>query len=73
MDLEENIKCDVNPSNQSGSNYNKRKSNAGKEQFDKDSLRLNAQAKAGKREKTENTMDSVDWDDVRCVDCKKNC
>jgi len=38
------------------------------EQFDWDSLRIKAQAKAGKREKTENTMDSLDWDAVRCAD-----
>ncbi|KAJ1419493.1 Permuted single zf-CXXC unit [Sesbania bispinosa] len=31
-------------------------------------LRIKAQAKAGKREKTENTMDSLDWDAVRCAD-----
>lgn len=36
--------------------------------FNWDSLRIEAQAKAGKREKTENTMDSLDWDAVRCVD-----
>lgn len=39
-----------------------------KEQFDWDSLRRKAQAKAGKREKTEDTMDSLDWDAVRCAD-----
>ncbi|KAL5058738.1 hypothetical protein RYX36_030342 [Vicia faba] len=39
-----------------------------KEQFDSDSLRRKAQAKAGKREKTEDTMDSLDWDAVRCAD-----
>ncbi|KAK7392557.1 hypothetical protein VNO78_21000 [Psophocarpus tetragonolobus] len=36
--------------------------------FNWDSLRIEAQAKAGKREKTENTMDSLDWDAVRCAD-----
>ncbi|XP_047162810.1 DNA glycosylase/AP lyase ROS1-like [Vigna umbellata] len=39
-----------------------------KDDFNWDSLRIEAQAKAGKREKTENTMDSLDWDAVRCVD-----
>ncbi|KAI5395863.1 DNA glycosylase/AP lyase ROS1 [Lathyrus oleraceus] len=39
-----------------------------KEQFDWDSLRRKAQATAGKREKTEDTMDSLDWDAVRCAD-----
>ncbi|XP_027363218.1 protein ROS1-like [Abrus precatorius] len=39
-----------------------------KDDFKWDSLRIKAQAKAGKREKTENTMDSLDWDAVRCAD-----
>ena len=39
-----------------------------KDDFNWDSLRIEAQAKAGKREKTQNTMDSLDWDAVRCVD-----
>ncbi|KAK7284922.1 hypothetical protein RJT34_19676 [Clitoria ternatea] len=39
-----------------------------KNNFDWDSLRIQAQAKAGKREKTENTMDSLDWDAVRRAD-----
>ncbi|KAH1216921.1 Protein ROS1 [Glycine max] len=39
-----------------------------KDDFDWDSLRIEAQAKAGKREKTDNTMDSLDWDAVRCAD-----
>lgn len=39
-----------------------------KDDFDWDSLRIEAQARAGKREKTENTMDSLDWDAVRCAD-----
>ncbi|CAK8571416.1 unnamed protein product [Lathyrus sativus] len=39
-----------------------------KEQIDWDSLRRKAQAKAGKREKTEDTVDSLDWDAVRCAD-----
>jgi len=39
-----------------------------KDDFNWDSLRIDAQAKAGKREKTENTMDSLDWDAVRCAD-----
>jgi hypothetical protein len=73
VDPEENIECDVNSSNQSGSNQSKRKAKAGKKQIDMDSLRINAQAKAGKREKIENTMDSVDWDGVRCADYKKVC
>ncbi|KAL2345178.1 hypothetical protein Fmac_006463 [Flemingia macrophylla] len=36
--------------------------------FDWDSLRIQAQAKAGKREKTENTMDSMDWEAVKRAD-----
>ena len=40
------------------------------EHFDWDSLRIKAQAKAGKRERTENTMDSLDWDAVRCADVR---
>ncbi|MCH88288.1 protein ROS1-like, partial [Trifolium medium] len=39
-----------------------------KDNFDWDSLRIKAQAKAGKREKTEDTMDSLDWEAVRCAD-----
>ncbi|BAT85817.1 hypothetical protein VIGAN_04340700 [Vigna angularis var. angularis] len=39
-----------------------------KKNFDWDSLRVQAQAQAGKREKTEKTMDSVDWDAVRRAD-----
>ncbi|QCE00165.1 endonuclease III [Vigna unguiculata] len=39
-----------------------------KDDFNWDSLRIEAQAKGGKREKTANTMDSLDWDAVRCVD-----
>ena len=39
-----------------------------KDDFNWDSLRIKAQAKAGKREKTENTMDSLDWDAVRRAD-----
>ncbi|KAJ1418870.1 Permuted single zf-CXXC unit [Sesbania bispinosa] len=42
-----------------------------KDDFDWDSLRIQAQAKAGKREKTENTMDSLDWDAVRRADVKE--
>ncbi|XP_058778802.1 uncharacterized protein LOC131652840 isoform X2 [Vicia villosa] len=38
-----------------------------KEQFDLDSLRRKAQAKAGKREKTEDTMDSVDGEAMGCA------
>ncbi|XP_019453312.1 PREDICTED: protein ROS1-like isoform X1 [Lupinus angustifolius] len=33
-----------------------------------DILRIQAQAKAGKREKTKDTMDSLDWEAVRCAD-----
>ncbi|XP_061368715.1 protein ROS1A-like [Gastrolobium bilobum] len=33
-----------------------------------DNLRIKAEAKAGKREKTGNTMDSLDWEAVRCAD-----
>lgn len=39
-----------------------------KNNFNWDSLRIQAQAKAGKREKTDNTMDSLAWDAVRCAD-----
>ncbi|MED6160134.1 hypothetical protein PIB30_048508 [Stylosanthes scabra] len=39
-----------------------------KDEFNWDSLRIEAQAKAGKRERTENTMDSLDWDAVRSAD-----
>ncbi|CAA7060914.1 unnamed protein product [Microthlaspi erraticum] len=35
------------------------------EEFDWDSLRREAQARVGKREKTERTMDSVDWEAIR--------
>uniref|UniRef100_A0A1J3J8T8 Protein ROS1 n=1 Tax=Noccaea caerulescens TaxID=107243 RepID=A0A1J3J8T8_NOCCA len=35
------------------------------EEFDWDSLRREAQAREGKREKTERTMDSVDWEAIR--------
>ena len=36
-----------------------------KDNFNWDSLRIQAQATAGKREKTESNMDSLDWDAVR--------
>ncbi|MED6122721.1 hypothetical protein PIB30_042507 [Stylosanthes scabra] len=39
-----------------------------KDEFNWDSLRIEAQAKAGKRKKTENTMDSLDWEAVRTAD-----
>ncbi|KAK7279492.1 hypothetical protein RJT34_24545 [Clitoria ternatea] len=39
-----------------------------KDDFNWDSLRIQAQARAGKREKRENTMDSLDWDAVRRAD-----
>ncbi|KAK7345415.1 hypothetical protein VNO77_16019 [Canavalia gladiata] len=39
-----------------------------KDDFKWDSLRIEAQATAGKREKTENTMDSLDWEAVRSAD-----
>ncbi|KAK9289663.1 hypothetical protein L1049_007821 [Liquidambar formosana] len=42
----------------------KEKNNA----FDWDSLRKQAQANGRKREKTANTMDSLDWEAVRCAD-----
>ena len=46
----------------------KLKSEKEENNFDWDSLRIQAQARAGKREKTENTMDSADWDAVRRAD-----
>ncbi|XP_039013487.1 transcriptional activator DEMETER-like [Hibiscus syriacus] len=39
-----------------------------KEDFDWDSLRKQAEANGRKREKTERTMDSLDWEAVRCAD-----
>ncbi|MED6106690.1 hypothetical protein PIB30_006634 [Stylosanthes scabra] len=42
-----------------------------KDNFDWDSLRRQAQAKAGKREKTANTMDTLDWDAVRHADVRE--
>ncbi|OIT21314.1 PREDICTED: protein ROS1-like [Nicotiana attenuata] len=38
-----------------------------KENIDWDSLRLEAQANGKKRERTANTMDSLDWEAVRCA------
>lgn len=38
-----------------------------KKEVDWDNLRIQAQLKEGKREKTANTMDSLDWDAVRCA------
>ncbi|ESQ52279.1 hypothetical protein EUTSA_v10016139mg [Eutrema salsugineum] len=40
----------------------------GKEGFDWDSLRREAEARAGKREKTTRTMDTVDWEAIRTAD-----
>ncbi|XVE76032.1 hypothetical protein DITRI_Ditri12bG0140400 [Diplodiscus trichospermus] len=39
-----------------------------KDDFDWDSLRKQAEANGKKRERTEKTMDSVDWEAVRCAD-----
>ncbi|KAL3754097.1 hypothetical protein ACJRO7_001359 [Eucalyptus globulus] len=39
-----------------------------KEDFDWDSLRRQAESKGSKRVRTPNTMDSVDWEAVRCAD-----
>lgn len=39
-----------------------------KKQLNWDNLRVQAQVRAGKREKTANTLDSLDWDAVRCAD-----
>ncbi|XWS59542.1 hypothetical protein CRYUN_Cryun08bG0131100 [Craigia yunnanensis] len=39
-----------------------------KDDFDWDSLRKQAEASGRKRERTENTMDSLDWEAVRCTD-----
>ncbi|KAE8719044.1 Transcriptional activator DEMETER [Hibiscus syriacus] len=39
-----------------------------KEDFDWDSLRKQAEPNGRKREKTEKTMDSLDWEAVRCAD-----
>ncbi|XP_028777192.1 protein ROS1A isoform X2 [Neltuma alba] len=38
-----------------------------KKQVDWDNLRVQAQLQEGKREKTADTMDSLDWDAVRCA------
>ncbi|KAL0720969.1 hypothetical protein Bca4012_035568 [Brassica carinata] len=40
------------------------------EEFDWDSLRREAQARHGKREKTSRTLDSVDWEAIRTADVK---
>ncbi|KAE9621774.1 putative DNA glycosylase, helix-turn-helix, base-excision DNA repair, demeter [Lupinus albus] len=42
-----------------------------KDEFKWDILRIQAQDKAGKREKTKNTLDSLDWDAVRCADVRE--
>ncbi|XVE61545.1 hypothetical protein DITRI_Ditri06bG0049200 [Diplodiscus trichospermus] len=39
-----------------------------KDNFDWDSLRKQAEANGRKRERTEKTMDSLDWEAVRCAD-----
>ncbi|XWS55954.1 hypothetical protein CRYUN_Cryun09bG0044300 [Craigia yunnanensis] len=39
-----------------------------KDDFDWDSLRKQAEANGEKRERTEKTMDSLDWEAVRCAD-----
>ncbi|RDY12333.1 Protein ROS1, partial [Mucuna pruriens] len=71
-DLGEHKNAVRNETNEIGSAPIKLKSKGqGKEKnedFDWDSLRIQAEAKVGKREKTENTMDSLDWDAVRCAD-----
>ncbi|KAK7337186.1 hypothetical protein VNO77_17748 [Canavalia gladiata] len=60
----ENSKIDSAPVKLRGRGRGKEK----KDNFDWDILRIQAQAKEGKREKTENTMDSLDWDAVRRAD-----
>jgi hypothetical protein len=57
----ENSKLDSSPVKSKGKERGKER----KDSFNWDSLRIQAQAKAGKREKTESTMDSLDWDAVR--------
>ncbi|CAL0310503.1 unnamed protein product [Lupinus luteus] len=42
-----------------------------KDEFKWDILRTQAQAKVGKREKTKNTLDSLDWEAVRCADVRE--
>ncbi|KAK4755246.1 hypothetical protein SAY87_009003 [Trapa incisa] len=39
-----------------------------KAEFDWDSLRKQAESNGGKRSRSQNTMDSVDWEAVRCTD-----
>ncbi|KAH1258728.1 Protein ROS1 [Glycine max] len=60
----ESSKIDSSPVKLRSREHGKEKKN----NFDWDSLRIQAEAKAGKREKTENTMDSLDWDAVRRAD-----
>ncbi|OMO82072.1 hypothetical protein CCACVL1_12092 [Corchorus capsularis] len=61
-------KKELNGTNASTSQSKGRKSKKEKkDDFDWDSLRKQAEAN-GKREKTEKTMDSLDWEAVRCAD-----
>ncbi|XP_010558958.1 PREDICTED: protein ROS1 isoform X2 [Tarenaya hassleriana] len=55
-----NLKNNANPKSRRQKVLNKKK-----DEFDWDSLRREAAAKAGKRERTSRTMDSVDWEAVR--------
>ncbi|KAM2878203.1 hypothetical protein FF1_013828 [Malus domestica] len=47
---------------------NRRAGKENKDQQDWDKLRKQAESNGKKREKTENTMDSLDWEAVRCAD-----
>ncbi|KAA8518624.1 hypothetical protein F0562_016098 [Nyssa sinensis] len=54
--------------------YKAKRGGMGKEKqtaVDWDSLRKQAQANGKRREKTANTMDSIDWEAVRCADVKE--
>ncbi|XP_042514621.1 DNA glycosylase/AP lyase ROS1-like [Macadamia integrifolia] len=68
--IQSNFKEQVyNSATGSTKNLKAKKNEAGKKkEFDWDSLRKQAYAKVGKREKSSNTMDSLDWEAVRCAD-----
>ncbi|XP_043707730.1 transcriptional activator DEMETER-like isoform X2 [Telopea speciosissima] len=69
--IQSNLKKQVNVSDDSATgstkNLKAKKEAAKKKEFDWDSLRKQAYANGGKKERSSNTMDSLDWEAVRCA------
>lgn len=79
QDLEKNTRTDLDMKNgkimkkppKGQPAKNKPAKNTQKESFDWDSLRRQAEIGGQKRERTERTMDTVDWDALRCTNVHK--